>query len=105
MTVLSPPADGLRFLNENVRQQKGRAAVGDLPPDNQTVIDREAWRVGVLSPNTVFSAAWLSRYINVAQTGTRSARTSVGAHAAHRSATGRFSVQVHPFATQKSTAA
>ncbi len=105
MTVLSPPADGLRFLNENVRQQKGRAAVGDPPVTERAVIDREAWHVGVLIPNTVFSTTSLSRYINVAQTGTRSARTSLGAHAAHRSATGRFSVQVHPFATQKSTAA
>jgi hypothetical protein len=60
----------LRFLNENVRRQKGRAAVGDPP---LTVIYGEAWHVKVFCPNTVFSAASLSRYIDVAETGTRSA--------------------------------
>ena len=34
---LSPPAEGLRFLNENARRQKGRAAVGDPPLNDKAV--------------------------------------------------------------------
>jgi hypothetical protein len=51
VTLVSLPADGLRFLNENVRRQKGRAAVGDPPPDDKTVMDREVWHVGALGRN------------------------------------------------------